>query len=202
MGTRSGGRAAKGGLKPLHELFAYRVLEGASAAEAYRRCYPKAKRSTAETNGPALLRSAQVAAFVDERRAKVLAKVSVSAEVKLERVLLELNRILHADPADALDENGAPLPLRDWPEDLRRALAGVEVEEIWDGPRGEREHVGTVHKYKFWNKTAASEQLLRHLGAFKDRLEVDLGAGVDDVTDEEWRQLAALRHTIRGGEGG
>jgi phage terminase small subunit len=162
----------KPALSPLHRLFAYEVLGGASAAEAYRTVYPRASAATAETNGPRLLRSAQVAAFVEERRAKVLAKAEITSEVRLERVLLELNRILQADPADALNDDGSPKPLKEWPKDLRQALAGMDVEDIWEGSGKDRVFVGQLRKWKYWNKTDAASQLMRHLGAFADRVSV------------------------------
>lgn len=41
---------------PKHEAFAQAVAKGESAAEAYRKTYPRASAATAETNGPALIR--------------------------------------------------------------------------------------------------------------------------------------------------
>ncbi len=187
------------GLKPLHRLFAYEVLGGASAAEAYRTVYPRASVATAETNGPRLLRVAQVAAFVEERRAKVLAKAEVTAEVKLERVLLELNRILQADPADALNDDGSPRPLKEWPKDLRQALAGVEVEDIYEGAGRDRVYVGQLRKWKYWNKTDAASQLMRHLGAFRDRVAIT-GEGATPyaakTSDEDLDRVLAAPETV------
>lgn len=99
-------------------------------------------------------------------------RVENTSEVELSTVLVELKRILLADPANALDSEGRVLPLRDWPLDLRRALAGVEVEEIWAGRGEARAQIGEIKKVKYWSKTHAAEQLLRTLGAFHDRIEV------------------------------
>jgi phage terminase small subunit len=101
-------------------------------------------------------------------------RVERTAEVELDTVLIELKRILLADPSVALNPSGGFLPMKEWPLDLRRAVSGMDVEEIWGGAKGEREQIGEVKKVKFWSKTHAAEQLLRTLGAFHDRIGVDV----------------------------
>jgi phage terminase small subunit len=101
-------------------------------------------------------------------------RVEKTAEVELDVVLVELKRILLADPSVALNPSGGFLPMKEWPLDLRRAVSGMDVEELWAGRGEEREQVGSVKKVKFWSKTHAAEQLLRTLGAFQDRLGVDV----------------------------
>ncbi len=59
--------------------------------------------------------------------------------VKQDHVVQELLRIALADPADAFDENGALLPLGKMPEDLRRAISGMDVEEIFAGRPSSRQ---------------------------------------------------------------
>lgn len=161
----------RGALNERHMLFAYRVLEGESAAAAYRALYPNAKPATAETEGPALLRSALVAAFVQQRRAKVLAKAEITAEVKLERILLELKRILEVDPLDIWNDTLTLKKLDEIPQDARRAISSMKVTEMFEGQGEDRELVGYLREVKFNAKTDASQQLLRVLGAFKDKVE-------------------------------
>jgi phage terminase small subunit len=195
------GRGRKGeeprGLKPLHRLFAFEVLGGASAAEAYRAIYPKASPATAETNGPRLLRTAQVAAFVEERRAKVLEKAELGCEVKLERILLELHRILDIDPLAIWDDQLTLKRLEDIPQDLRRAIASMKVTEMFDGQGDERELVGYLREVKFHPKTEASNQLLRVLGAYKDKLEVEVVGHADLVAEAVKRARAASAGSAR-----
>jgi len=108
-------------------------------------------------------------------------RVEKTAEVELDTVLVELKRILLADPSLALNPAGGMLPMRDWSLDLRRAVSGMEVEEVWAG-RGEgRVQTGEIKKVKFWSKTHAAEQLLRTLGAFHDRVQVDVTSYTDLV---------------------
>lgn len=185
-------------LSPLHRLFALEVVGGASAAEAYRTTYPRASQKTAETNGPRLLRSAQVAALVEERRAKVIQRAELTAEVKLERILLELHRILDIDPLAIWTDELTLKKLEDIPADLRRAIASMKVTEMFEGQGDERTLVGYLREVKFHPKTTASEQLLRHLGAFKDTLRVVDGDEGPALTREEYEAVALLVHKVRG----
>ena len=58
-------------LSAKHEAFAVLCSNGLAAGAAYARIYPKSSKATAETDGPALLRKAQVKARVVELQAKV-----------------------------------------------------------------------------------------------------------------------------------
>jgi phage terminase small subunit len=161
-------------LKPRHRLFAYEYLTNKNnAAKAYRAIYPNASPATAETEGPALLRSPQVSAFVADRQRAALQKVALTAEVKLERILLELHRILDIDPLELWTDTRTMKNLEDIPEDARRAISSMKVAEIFEGQGDARRLVGYLREVKFNAKTDASQQLLRVLGAFKDKLEVD-----------------------------
>ena len=123
---------------------------------------------TARVQGPQLLLHPAIKRLINS----TLEQVEERTEIKLERVLTELHRILTADIGLGLNSAGGVKPLQDWPEDLRRALSGIDVEEIWGNEDGQRQQVGVVKKVKFWSKTHSAEQLLRHLGAFNDRVEV------------------------------
>lgn len=71
-------------LSARQKAFVRHILKGKPAAEAYRLVYPKCSRATAETNGPRLLRSAQVAQAVNEAQAKLNERVAVTLERWLE----------------------------------------------------------------------------------------------------------------------
>ncbi len=136
-------------LSPKRQMFVHLVLQpGMSSAEAYRRAYG-VKASTAETNGPRLLRNAQVARAVAKARARLAAKLELTAE----NTLRELARIAFFDPAGMYDEKGRLLSVKDMPEDTRRAIAGIRYGK--DGI--------TI---KFAPKVEALDKLMRHLGLY------------------------------------
>lgn len=147
-------------------LFCERYLLTFNGTQAYKDAgYTAKDDDVAATGAWRLLRKAEVQAYL----AELTAKVRERAVVDIATVVEELRRILLTDIADAVDDSGKLRPLKEWPIDLRRAVAGIDNEELW-GPSedGEgREVLGTVRKVRLWSKTDAAQQLLRHLGGFE-----------------------------------
>lgn len=94
------------------------------------------------------------------------------AEVSVERVLRELACLAFLDPAGLFDEKGELRPISEMPEEVRRALTGLEVEELFDFKNGRRSRTGNLRKIKFAQKTTALELLAKHLGILKDKVEL------------------------------
>lgn len=112
--------------------------------------------------------------------ADVLAKQQVRCLIDKDRILAELARIATCDIAGAFDANGNILPIKDMPEDVRRAISSIEVESLPSiiNKDGEADgEGGTVTKIKFWDKPATLRDLGKHFRLFVDRIEVN------DVTD-------------------
>ncbi len=108
-----------------------------------------------------------------------LALCREAAEITEQRVARELAEVAFADPADLFDEDGRLLPVRKMPVSIRRALASIEVEALYEmvqeepGERPRRMQVGTTTKLKFWNKVDALEKLGKYKGMFIERHQVD-----------------------------
>ncbi|HEX7013171.1 MAG TPA: terminase small subunit, partial [Steroidobacteraceae bacterium] len=164
------------GLTPKQQRFVDEYLVDLNATAAYRRAGYTAKGNAAEVNAARLLRNAQVAQAVrkamDERAARV--------EVRQDDVLRELMRLAMCDISQAFDEEGRLRPLHEIPEDVRRAIAGVDTVErtLSAGQQGEDDEeveevavVQRVRKIKFWDKTKALELLGRHLKLYTDKVE-------------------------------
>ena len=83
--------------------------------------------------------------------------------VSPDRIVQELLRIAMADPARAHDKDGNLLSIHEIPEDVRRAVSEIEVNEIYESRGEERRKVGVVRKVKFFSKTHALK-VLRRLG--------------------------------------
>lgn len=130
-------------------------------------------------------------------------------ELEVQRLDQELACAALFDPADILDpETGATLPVHQWPQHARRALAGFEEEALLEdvptgkvGPRGgavkARVQVGVVRKFKWQDKTAAQRLAFQRLGALVERHEIKESHPEPDISDEEWEALAKLRHELR-----
>lgn len=125
---------------------------------------------TAASQGNRLLKNAKIRAEID----KNLSNLEQKAQIDVLRVLQELCRIATVDIAGAYDENGNLKPIKDIPEDIRRAISGVEVDELWEfnSNSQQKEQVGFTRKVKFWDKNKALENIGRHFKMFTDKLEV------------------------------
>jgi phage terminase small subunit len=156
-------------MKAKHERFAQEFLVDLNAtAAAARAGYSK---TTSHVQGFRLLQRPDVQA----RIAELKKQRSDRTEVTMDRVVLELARIAFADLGAAFDETGKLRPIHEMPEEVRRALSGFDLEEMFDGRGSEREHVGNVRKVRTQEKVRALELLGKHLGMFIERHEVKVG---------------------------
>lgn len=104
-----------------------------------------------------------------QARAKyLLEKKYEKSGLTAKRVLLEFMRIAFVDVAQAYDQDGHLLPIHEMPEDVRRAIAGIEVEELFEGHGDSREQVGRLKKIRFWDKNKALEALAKNLQILGD----------------------------------
>lgn len=82
-------------------------------------------------------------------------------------IIDELKKIALSDIGEAFNENGTLLPFSTMPEDVRKAISGVDVEELFEGFGQDRTWTGYTKKLRFWPKDRALELLGKHLGTFK-----------------------------------
>jgi phage terminase small subunit len=125
---------------------------------------------TAEQQASRLLRNVKVRAEVAKRQNAIAAKL----EITQERIATELAKIGFANMQNYLSctSEGDPfLDLSMLTEEQAAAIAEVTVEDFKEG-RGEDARDVRKVKLKLNDKRAALVDLGRHLGMFKDRLEV------------------------------
>jgi phage terminase small subunit len=133
-------------------------------------------------------------ANIREAIAKAQAKAAAKAEVTVERVLKEYARIAFADIAQAYDDHGNLLPVTQMPEDIRRALIGVEIAELY----GDGERIGQLKKLRFAHKVSALDSLARYLGMFQEGAGASPGLHISLHLGEgsgEPKPATELRHT-------
>ncbi len=102
------------------------------------------------------------------------------SQITVDRVVLELGRMAFVDLSEAYDSMGNLKPMKDWPEDVRRACVGFEMtEEILRDGDGVEIGTARLKKVKFHDKTSSMALLLKHFPGGLAPTKVD----VKDVTD-------------------
>jgi phage terminase small subunit len=110
------------------------------------------------------------------------------AEVTADRVLREIARIAFLDPAGAFDAEGHVLNPPDMPEEVRRALAGfdIEYEQHREDPESGWQSRGKKVKVRFWSKDENLDRCAKHVGILKE-----LAPNVNFVS-VDWHNLYSL----------
>ena len=160
------------------KIFADEYLIDLNATRAYRVAYPSVKKDeTAAAAAARMLRNVKVAAYLQQR----MQERQKRTEITQDRVLQELAAIAFAKATDYAEIKNECVRIKDTAEldeQQVRALAGIE-----EGKFG--------IKVKLNDKEKALELLGRHLGMFKDKLEV---SGLE----EEKKKLGDILEQLRG----
>lgn len=167
------------------QRFVDEYLVDRNGTAAYMRIRPKCKKVTAGKEACLLLSDPYVRKMIKEAEDAQRERTQITSD----KVLQELLLIARADISKAFNKDGSMKPIHDIPEDVRRAISGVETLETSLGK-------GTkcrTSKLKFWDKVAALGLLGKNLKLFSDKLElsgtiktvristnVDVGDGADD----------------------
>ena len=164
------------------KIFADEYLIDLNATRAYKIAYPRVKKDeVAKAAASRLLTNVNVAAYVEER----MQERQKRTEITQDRVLEELAAIAFAratDYAEVKQDRVIIKDTADLTEDQIKAIAGIK-----EGKFG--------IELKLNDKEKALELLGRHLGMFKDK--VELSGGLDN----EKTKLDDLIQQMRGGDG-
>jgi phage terminase small subunit len=153
-------------LTPKQERFCTELLVDFNATQAAIRAgYSK---KTARAIGSENLTKPDIQNRLSELSKKYFESIDASSIDTLK----EAARIAFSDIGQAFDENDCLKPVSQMPEDVRRVISSIEVDEIWDYT-GEEENrvktkIGETKKVKFWNKDRQIEHLMKHLGLFAE----------------------------------
>lgn len=154
-------------LTPRQSLFVSEYLVDLNATRAAKAAGYSEK--TAEAARSRLLRNVKVAAAIEMRAAERSKKLEITAD----RVLKELARLAFFDPRQFFNADGSVKQISELDEDTARALAGMEVEEMFEGRGDDRRQVGVLRKYKLADKKGALELLGKHFSLFTERVQIE-----------------------------
>lgn len=97
----------------------------------------------------------------------VVIKAEEKAGLTVERTLREVARLAFFDPRKLLNADGSPKALTELDDDTAAGIAGLDVQEQYEGSGADRVFVGYVKKYKLADKNAALEKAMKHLGQYE-----------------------------------
>jgi len=90
----------------------------------------------------------------------------------MRELIRELKNLAFSDIGELYDEHNCLKPIKDMPQSIRRAIAAIEIDEIWTGTGPQREQIGETKKIKLWDKKGSIDSFMKHLGMFIERLEI------------------------------
>lgn len=159
--------------------FCNEYLKTLNATQAYKVAYPKCKKDdTARANSSRLLTKANIKEYIAEK----MEERAKRTEVTQDKVIEEFAKIAFLNPKKLFDDDGCLKDISQIDDTTAGAIAGIEVFEEYQGQGENREYVGRTKKIKIADKVKALENLGRHLGMFKDKLEIT--RPTDEVIDE------------------
>jgi phage terminase small subunit len=156
-------------ITPKQQAFALAYIELQNCSAAYRTAYNTAnmKPKTVHEAASRLLKNSKVAARIAELKAPAI----VAAGLSVERTLLEIARVAYADPRRFYRADGTLKDPVEWDDDMAAAVAQVEIDVHTDqvSTEGKTTTVRRIRptKLKFWDKNAAIDKAMRHLGAYE-----------------------------------
>jgi phage terminase small subunit len=165
-----------GGLTDKQKLFAREYLKDLNATQAAIRA-GYSVRSAGET-GSKLRDDPEVLKLIEELQKERADRLDITTD----RIEQELARVAFFDIKDVFSVEGGLLDVHAMPANARRAVASVEVDELWgDAGDGKRGQIGHTKKVRTADKLRALELLGKRHGMFVDKVEMK----VEDLSDEQ-----------------
>lgn len=153
----------KSPLNPQQRLVVYAVAAGKTQTDAAIEA--GYSETSAYATGSRIMKIHEARELLASLQQKVAERVTA----ELEAVVHRLVHILESDPIDAYDEHGNLRPLKDWPVDLRKSVGGIKSRNCPEGcPECGEIFIAEIVEVKFPGRTSASDQLMKHLGGYRE----------------------------------
>ena len=117
---------------------------------------PRVAARVAEANRSAMA----VAGAVVSKQANAM----VAAGLTVERTLQEVARLAYSDPRKMFRPDGSMIPIAEMDDDTAACVASFKHDTFDGGEEGES---GSTTKLKVWDKNAALEKAMKHLGLYE-----------------------------------
>lgn len=155
-----------GDLTPKEKLFIINYIEDKNATRAA--IIAGYSEKTAHQTGYELLKKPEIRAIVEE----ALEAQLYSYGLNKYRLVQEYLRIGYFDPRKLFYPDGNPIPINELDDDTAAALAGLDIQEIFEGFGEDRKFVGYTKKYKVSDKRAALDSAAKIMGIMIEKKEL------------------------------
>jgi len=137
------------------------ILSGMGEGLAYKSAGYKAKNPAAGMHQ--LRRNTKFAARLAFRRAELQRDLDITPEKNLRAIA----NSAYVDVADFYNADGSMKNIHDIPKAARMAIAGIDVEELYEGRGENRRRVGTMKRVRCWDANRAREMIAKIFGQFE-----------------------------------
>jgi hypothetical protein len=98
-----------------------------------------------------------------------------------ETIFNELKGIAVSDIRKLFNQDGSLKAPHEWDEEARRAVAGLEINELFEGSGNDRSQIGLSKKVKFQDRIRALELLGKSVSMFTEKHEVTGSLKLEDL---------------------
>ena len=158
-------------MKDSQKIFCEEYLIDLNATRAYKVVHPNVKDETARVNACKLLTNANVQEYIQE----LVKEREERTKVTQDMVVQELAKIAFFNIKDIYDEKGKLKQVNDMNDNTTKAISSIKVKQNSKTTTKDMpiEHIPEqMIEVKTNDKVKALELLGRHLGIFKDKIEV------------------------------
>lgn len=176
-------------LKLEHAQFVQEYLVDFNGTQAYMRVYPDSSEEAAASSGSVLLRNPKIKKAIEQGAEDKIARTKITQD----KVLAEYAKIAFFDIRQLYDDRGELIPVYELPEDVARALSGIEHFVEYETIGNHKELTGRTTKVKTNDKNKALDSMGKHLGMFPSKHEIGGPGGgpiavtkiVEEIIDPE-----------------
>lgn len=124
-------------------------------------------KKSATVEGARLLVNAKVSAEIGKKTAKRFEKLELTGDM----VIAELRKMAFLDPRKLFAVDGSLIPIHELDDDTAASIAGLEVNELFEGDGDQKHAYGLLKKIKIADKGVNLERLGRYFKLFTDKVE-------------------------------
>lgn len=150
------------GLSVKQTAFVEAWLKHLNAAKAAREA--KYSKKTARQQGQRLLTNVDILNAIELRKAELDKLQGVASP---EQILIGYTRDIRFDPRKLFDENEAPIPIKDLPDEIALSLVGYKIKErVIVSKDGSKRTIHRIYIYIFPNRIKSRDALAKYYGLF------------------------------------